>query len=153
MAEPDLLGPGYINRRENKMSAPKGQMNLVYQEQKFNLKGLSGISDEQLEAHFGLYSGYVKNTNLLNEQVAGLITKKKIGSPEYAELKRQLGFEYNGMRLHEFYFANLTSNGKELNKGSQLYNQIERFFGSFENWKSDFVGVGQMRGVGWAILY
>jgi len=135
------------------MSVPKSQAGQIYHEKKFNLSGLNGISDKQLQEHFGLYSGYVKNTNLLNEHITDLVKKNKIGTPEYSELKRRLGFEYNGMRLHEFYFANLTSNAKELSKGTDLHALIERYFGSYEDWKKDFVGVGTMRGVGWAILY
>jgi Fe-Mn family superoxide dismutase len=127
--------------------------NQAYQEHKFDLAGLNGISDKTLETHFGLYGGYVKNTNLLNEQIAELIKNGKAGSPEYAELKRRLGFEYNGMRLHEFYFGNLTKSPKNLDSASNLHSHLERAFGSYENWKTDFVKVGSMRGVGWAILY
>ena len=127
--------------------------NQAYQEKKFELSGLNGISDKQLEIHFGLYAGYVKNTNLLNEQIGDMIKNGKAGTPEYAELKRRLGFEYNGMRLHEYYFGNLTSSSKELDKGSKLSGLVEGAFGSYDNWKNDFVKVGSMRGVGWAILY
>lgn len=127
--------------------------NQAYQEQKFDLSGLNGISDQQLQVHFGLYAGYVKNTNLLNEQISELIKAGKSGTPEYAELKRRLGFEYNGMRLHEYYFGNLTSNASDIQTDSPLYARLESAFGSFENWKNDFVKVGTMRGVGWAILY
>jgi superoxide dismutase, Fe-Mn family len=127
--------------------------NQAYQEKKFELAGLNGISDKQLEIHFGLYAGYVKNTNLLNEQIGDLLKNGKAGSPEYAELKRRLGFEYNGMRLHEYYFGNLTSSAKELAQGSKVQSLVEAHFGNYENWKNDFVKVGSMRGVGWAILY
>jgi superoxide dismutase, Fe-Mn family len=127
--------------------------NEVYKEQKFNLSGLNGISDKQLEVHFGLYAGYVKNTNLLNEQIFDMVKGGKAGSPEYSELKRRMGFEFNGMRLHEYYFGNLTSGAKDIDKGAGLYGQLERAFGSYDNWKTDFVKVGSMRGVGWAILY
>lgn len=127
--------------------------NQAYQEQKFDLSGLNGISDQQLQVHFGLYAGYVKNTNLLNEQISELIKAGKSGTPEYAELKRRLGFEYNGMRLHEYYFGNLTSKASDIQADSPLYARLESAFGSFENWKNDFVKVGTMRGVGWAILY
>ncbi|MEW6730173.1 MAG: Fe-Mn family superoxide dismutase [Acidobacteriota bacterium] len=127
--------------------------NEVYQVQKFDLSGLKGISDRQLEIHFELYAGYVKNTNLLNEQILELVQKGKAGAPEYAELKRHLGFEYNGMRLHEYYFSNLTANSKELAQDSRLYAKLAEDFGSYDYWKQDFVKVGSMRGVGWAILY
>ena len=125
----------------------------AYTEQEFNLSGLRGISDKQLELHLDLYSGYVKNTNRFNEQIADLIIKGKAGSPEFADLKRHLGFEYTGMRLHEYYFGNLASGSSDLHKGSKLLSQIDRSFGRYENWKKDFVQVGMVRSVGWAILF
>ena len=74
-----------------------------YTAKKWELAGLKGISDNTLETHFGLYEGYVKNTNLLNEQLAELIRQRKGKRRRlpFAELTRRLGFEYNGMRLHE----------------------------------------------------
>ncbi|MBK7996462.1 MAG: superoxide dismutase [Blastocatellia bacterium] len=127
--------------------------NQPYQEQKYDLSNLNGISDKQLEIHFGLYAGYVKNTNLLNEQIGDLLKNGKGGTPEYAELKRRLGFEYNGMRLHEYYFGNMTKSPQDLASDSKLHTQINNVFGSYDNWKTDFVKVGTMRGVGWAMLY
>src|SRR6478672_1109929 len=84
-----------------------------YKGRHFDLSGLKGISDETLEVHFKLYEGYVKNTNLLNEQLeeissAGL---QKDQTTTFDELTRRLGFEFNGMVLHEFYFGNLTRGG------------------------------------------
>src|SRR5207248_5596715 len=75
------------------------------------LKGLNGISDQQIEIHLGLYQGYVTNTNKVNEEIADLLKHGKSATREYAELNRALGFEYNGMILHEYYFGNLTANG------------------------------------------
>jgi superoxide dismutase, Fe-Mn family len=127
----------------------------TYKAQDFSkLKGLTGISDQQVEIHLGLYGGYVTNTNKLNEQIADLIKAGKGNTPECAEQTRRLGFEYNGMILHEYYFSNLTPNAKaEPKSGSELLKQIEDNFGGWENWKKAFVDVGSMRGVGWAILY
>ena len=118
-----------------------------------HLKGLRGISDQTLDTHLGLYAGYVKNTNLLNERVAELTTAGKAGSPEYAELKRRLGFEYNGMRLHELYFGNLTARVSRLRPNSRLAKAIAQSFGSVEAWREDFARIGTMRGVGWAVLF
>ena len=126
-----------------------------YTPKKWNLSGLHGISDQTLTVHFGLYEGYVKNTNLLNEQLSEALTNNKaIGAdPHYAELKRRLGFEYNGMRLHEFYFDNLKANGSgDLNQPA-LKAAIEASFGDVETFRRDFSAVGAMRGVGWAIAY
>src|ERR1700722_15153081 len=119
-----------------------------------HLKGLTGISDKTLEVHLGLYSGYVKNTNILNEKVVELIENNKSGSPEYSELKRRYGFEYNGMRLHEYYFGNLKAGGgSDLKESSTLGKTIAETYGELAAWKNDFAKVGSMRGVGWAILF
>lgn len=125
-----------------------------YAPRKWNLNGLHGISDATLEMHFGLYEGYVKNTNLLNDRLRELrAANKAAGSdPSYAELVRRLGFEYNGMRLHEYYFDNLTAQPAPIKSG-RLYDALGECFDGFEEWKKDFVAVGGMRGVGWVIAY
>jgi Fe-Mn family superoxide dismutase len=71
------------------------------------LLGMPGFSDTLLKNHFTLYQGYVNNTNKIMETVAALAKEGKEGTPEYGELKRRLGWEFNGMRLHELYFMNL----------------------------------------------
>jgi Fe-Mn family superoxide dismutase len=81
-----------------------------------------------------------------------MLKEGKTGTPEYAELKRRLGFEFNGMRLHEYYFENL--GGKAvMNKSERLGKKLAEDFGSYEDWERDFKGTGTMRGIGWAILY
>jgi superoxide dismutase, Fe-Mn family len=121
---------------------------------KWDLSGLTGISDATLEMHFGLYEGYVKNTNLLFERLQDLRDKEKAegANPGYAELVRRLGWEYNGVRLHELYFDNMTKSPPPIGSG-KLYQLLGESFGGFEEWKKDFVAVGGMRGIGWAIAY
>ena len=126
----------------------------AYKAKQFKLSGLDGISDQTLETHFGLYAGYVKNTNLLMEQISA-ITRKKAASgqdPAYAELTRRLGFEFGGMVLHEYYFENLAAKGKG-SPSADCKRAIDQSFDGFENWQQAFTAVGEMRGVGWAILY
>lgn len=129
---------------------------VVYKAQTFNLSGLNGISDKTLAMHFKLYEGYVSNTNLLNSQIAelskGEITAKEM--PVFSELTRRLGFEYNGMVLHEWYFGNMMNGGSgDPDKNSAFYKAASASFGSYENWKKNFITVGKMRGVGWAACY
>ena len=128
-----------------------------YRAKQFNLSGLKGISDQTLEMHFKLYEGYVKETNTLNEKIAEFLKDGKVDQEEmplYSELKRRLGFEFNGMVLHEYYFENLKKGGgAEPARSSAFVNAAESSFGSYETWKADFVGVGKMRGVGWAMCY
>jgi Fe-Mn family superoxide dismutase len=126
----------------------------TYAAKKWDLSGLQGISDATLEMHFGLYEGYVKNTNLLNEKLDAIRAAGEAAgaNPSYAELVRRLGFEYNGMRLHEYYFDNMTKSPADIGNG-KLYTALGESFGGFDAWKKDFVAVGGMRGVGWAIAY
>ena len=129
----------------------------IYKAQQFNLSGLTGISDKTLEMHFKLYEGYVKATNDLNARIAEILSDGHVDQeemPAYSELTRRLGFEYNGMVLHEYYFGGMKSKGgDEAAKGSQFRNAVEKSFPSYEIWRTDFVSVGKMRGVGWAICY
>ena len=128
-----------------------------YTAKQFNLSGLNGISDQTLEMHFKLYEGYVKETNNLTERIAKFLEDGKVDQeemPAYSELTRRLGFEYNGMVLHEYYFGNMKQGGSlDPEKGSSFYKAAENSFGSYDIWKADFVGIGKMRGVGWAICY
>ncbi|MFA5864915.1 MAG: superoxide dismutase [Phycisphaerae bacterium] len=116
------------------------------------LLGMEGFSDTLLKNHFKLYEGYVSNTNAVREKLGGITLEAK-PSIDYSEIKRRFGFEFSGMRLHEYYFGNLIKGGKALGKNSALAEKINAVYGSFDAWKKDFIGTGSMRGVGWAILY
>jgi Fe-Mn family superoxide dismutase len=116
------------------------------------LIGMEGFSATLLNNHFTLYQGYVTNTNKLADTLATLLKEGKTATPEYAELKRRFGWEYNGMRLHELYFENL--GGKSaLVKSGVLGKLIETSFGSYDAWEKDFRATGAMRGIGWVVLY
>lgn len=116
------------------------------------LIGISGFSETLLKNHFTLYQGYVANTNKLVELMAELSKAGKTSSPEFAELKRRFGWEFNGMRLHEYYFENLGGNGR-IDPSSRLAQELNKQFGSFQNWEIEFRATGAMRGIGWVVLY
>ncbi|MBX2861375.1 MAG: superoxide dismutase [Vampirovibrio sp.] len=118
-----------------------------------HLTGLDGLSNEQMEYHFKLYNGYVTNTNTVMEKLQELVKAGKQGTPEWAELKRRLGFEVNGVVLHELYFNNMKPSGGDLPGGSKLAKMIEENFGSYDNFLADFKATGMMRGIGWVITY
>ena len=116
------------------------------------LIGIPGFSETLLKNHFTLYQGYVTNTNKVLDSLDGMLKENKTGMPEYSDLKRRLGWEFNGMRLHELYFDNL--GGKSpLNKNGKLAQRLIDSFGSIENWEKDFKATGSMRGIGWCVLY
>jgi Fe-Mn family superoxide dismutase len=116
------------------------------------LIGMEGFSETLLTNHFTLYQGYVNNTNKLTDILTAMLKEGKTTTPEYAELKRRFGFEFNGMRLHEYYFENL--GGKiALDKANALTKKLVAAYGSYDAWEQDFKATGAMRGIGWVVLY
>jgi Fe-Mn family superoxide dismutase len=116
------------------------------------LIGTPGFSEALLKNHFTLYQGYVTNTNKELEILEQLLKEGKSATPEYAELKRRLGWEFNGMRLHEYYFDNLGGT-TPLDADSKLAKKLVENFGSIDAWDKDFRATGAMRGIGWSVLY
>jgi len=131
--------------------------NAQYVAKKFAVSGLVGISDQTLDLHFKLYEGYVAQTNHLTAKLSEMLKGGAIGQEQmaaYAELTRRLGFEYNGMVLHEYYFDNLKQGGAaEPSANSAFVKAAQASHGSYDAWKFDFVTIGKMRGVGWAMCY
>ena len=125
----------------------------MYQPKNYdNLIGIGGLSEQLLKNHFTLYEGYVTNANKISALLKEMSVAGKTAIPEYAELKRRFGWEWNGMRLHELYFKNMTNGGKKLDSSSPLAKKIEEEFGSLESWEADFKSTGTMRGIGWVVL-
>jgi len=122
---------------------------MTYQEQNFNqLWGITGFSDKLLENHLKLYCGYVANTNKLLEALKTL----KPGTPEWSEVKRRFGWEFNGMRLHELYFGNMSKKKTILPEDSELFRLIVKTYGARQACHDDFVNTGKSRGIGWVVL-
>lgn len=109
---------------------------------------LKGISNDQIDQHWELYRGYVKTVNELIGEIAGA----EPGSHHWAELKRRMGFELDGVLLHEHYFENLKT-GTALRPRGKLIQALDSTWKALETWKEDFAHTGEIRGVGWAILY
>lgn len=132
-------------------NAPQQQ---VYSAKNFEglLGNVPGLNDDLLKMHFKLYQGYVTNSNSLLQKIAALNAKGDNRSPEFAGLKHMLGWEFDGMLLHEYYFENLGKTAS-LSDDSPLMAKMKSNFGSYDNWKADFVATGLMRGIGWVIAY
>jgi Fe-Mn family superoxide dismutase len=127
---------------------------MIYEAKNFdNLLGTKGFSDQLLKNHFTLYQGYVANSNKLADVLSTMSKEGQISTSEYAELKRRFGWEWNGMRLHEYYFENIIKGGIGIDEDTNLYKKIVGDFGSYESWEKDFKATGSMRGIGWIILY
>jgi Fe-Mn family superoxide dismutase len=116
------------------------------------LIGMGGFSEALPKNHITLYQGYVTNTNKLMDTIEEMLKTDKSATPEFAEIKRRLGWEFNGMRLHEYYFDALGGYGA-VDTGSRLAQKKVKNFGSIDSWIKDFRATGAMRGIGWAVMY
>ncbi len=126
---------------------------MPYEAMNFDhLLGTPGFSDQLLKNHFTLYQGYVTNTNKLLDTMMTMVKEGKTSAPEFAELKRRFGWEFNGMRLHEYYFDNMSKTPVEMKQDDPLAKHLIKDFGSVEHWEQAFKAVGAMRGIGWAVL-
>ena len=124
-----------------------------FEEIKFSLPTLKGISAKNIEEHLKLYAGYVKNSNLILEKIEELSKDAEKNTYTLSELQRRFGFEFCGMRNHEYYFRSLEGGAKSLDEKSALRKAIEDTWGSFDNWLARFKSVALTRGIGWAVLF
>lgn len=127
---------------------------INYQVKNFDhlLGKIQGLDDALLKMHFKLYEGYVNNSNTVLKKLQELTNAGQSRTPEFAGLKRILGWEFDGMLLHEYYFENL---GKtpDLKSDDPFMKKINQDFGGFDQWKADFISTGLMRGIGWVVSY
>lgn len=125
-----------------------------FEEIKFNIGELKGISKKNIEEHLKLYQGYVKNANLILSMIEqyGAVDDEG-GKYSVMEITRRFGFEFGGMRNHEYYFSSLEGGSTPLTAGGPLHKAIEEEFGDFDKWLATFKSIGLTRGVGWAMLY
>jgi superoxide dismutase, Fe-Mn family len=126
---------------------------IPFQEKKFIVPALKGISAKNIEEHLKLYSGYVKNTNLILEKIETLSKEADANAYIIGELQRRFSFEYNGMRNHEYYFESFVGGPNQINTESSLSQAIVKEWGSFDAWLARFKAVALTRGIGWAVLY
>jgi Fe-Mn family superoxide dismutase len=124
-----------------------------FEEKKFNIGELQGMSAKSIEEHVKLYSGYVKNANVILQKIEELATDSEKNVYALGEIQRRFGFEYNGMRNHEVYFDSLSGGAQSLSPDGELYKSIAHIWGSFDAWLARFKVIAMTRGVGWAMLY
>lgn len=129
---------------------------MTYTVKIFNLPVLEGISEKQIKVHLGLYEGYVKNVNLILETLKGYAAygdKATEGDKlAIAELRRRFGFEFDGMRMHEYYFSQFEGE-KSGNPESALAKAAAEKYGSGEKFLAHIREVAGTRGIGWVVVY
>jgi len=125
----------------------------TFEERKFNIPELKGLSTKSIEEHLKLYSGYVKNANLILTKIEELSQDSEANAYALGEVQRRFGFEFDGMRNHEYYFQHFEGGSQDLSEKSLLKKAIEEEWPSFDVWLRRFKAIALTRGVGWAILY
>lgn len=125
---------------------------MTYEPLTFEIPELEGISSETIAEHLGLYAGYVKHVNLINDKITAFESDLENNAYPIAEMQRRLGFEFGGMRNHEYYFSQLEGGAKALPDGT-LKEKLVAEHGSLDAWQARFTRLALTRGVGWAMLY
>jgi Fe-Mn family superoxide dismutase len=125
---------------------------MHYTPKTFNIPELDGISRQTIDEHIGLYNGYVKHANLIREKIAAYSNDPDNNTYAIGEMQRRYGFEFGGMRNHEYYFTQFEGGAKALPEG-KLKDMIVGQWSSVEAWMERFTKVALTRGVGWAMLY
>jgi len=125
----------------------------MYETQTFNLPELKDISKRTVEEHLKLYAGYVKFSNLIVDKIKEYKQDAEKNAYAINEMQRRFGFEFNGMRNHEYYFKSLEGGTQALASDSILKKKIEEQFGGFDAWLAEFTTIALTRGIGWAMMY
>lgn len=125
---------------------------MIYETKTFDIPELEGISKETIDSHLGLYVGYVKHVNLIHEKISAYSSEPDANNYAISEMQRRLGFEYGGMKNHEYYFAQFEGSPSAMPEG-KLQDKIAEQWGSVEAWQERFKKIAMTRGVGWAMLY
>ena len=125
---------------------------MQYEPRTFNIPALDGISKESVDAHLGLYQGYVKNFNAISAQLPEYAKESEKHAHALSELIRRRSFEFGGMRLHEYYFEQFEGGAQPMGDGP-LKQALEKDYMKAEHIEPYLKAIGNMRGPGWAILY
>ncbi len=129
---------------------------MTYEAKQFDLPELKGLSQKQIAVHLGLYQGYVKNVNLIMETLKGYAAygdKASEGDKlAIAELRRRFAFEFDGMRMHEYYFEQFEGE-KGGSPESGLAKAAAEKYGSSEQFIAHIKEVAGSRGIGWVVVY
>lgn len=126
---------------------------MTYAPMTFALPELKGLSKKQIDVHLALYEGYVKHVNLIMEKIAKLKDEDAEGNAFVInELRRRLGFEFDGMRMHEYYFKQFEGGAQAVTDGP-LVDAVTEKYGNWDAFIAHIKEVAGTRGIGWVVVY
>ena len=127
-------------------------MTKQFEEKKFNIPKLKGLSEKSIEEHLKLYSGYVKNANTILSKIEEYAKDAEANAYALGEINRRFSFEFNGMRNHEIYFSHFEGGPKPVDPNGTLSKAGFEEWPSYEFWLNRFKAIALTRGIGWAVL-
>lgn len=145
-----IASANFLNAEAQTKAAEKTNFK-VYTAREFNFSDMKTLDREMLDQHNNLYKGYVTNVNKAQTAMSEMLAAGKADTTEFSETRRRLGFEYAGVRLHEFYFEMIKPEGSAVNE--KLKTEVSKVWGNWDAWIADITRTAMMRGIGWAILY
>ncbi len=106
---------------------------------------IKGLTPKQIKAHLGLYEGYVRKLNEIEQRLAEFKAKldaepdilqknSNFSYGAFSELKRREIVAYNGSYLHKAYFENLEPVNEP---DDQFRSLLKTSFGSIEKWQAE----------------
>ncbi len=125
----------------------------LFEVKQFNIPKLAGISEKAIEEHLKLYAGYVKNTNVILEKIDEYAKDSEANAYALGEINRRFGFEFDGMRMHEYYFSQFEGGAQPVDSNSALAKVGNETWPSYDPWLNQFKSIALTRGIGWAVLY
>ncbi|MBI5405614.1 superoxide dismutase [Candidatus Kaiserbacteria bacterium] len=126
---------------------------MTYPTKTFDLPPLEGISQKQVAVHFALYEGYVKHANLITEKLSAVRAGQLELDPYLvAELRRRFAFEFDGMRMHEYYFEQFEGGSTSSTTGGTLEKSVVEKYGE-QGLVAHIKEVAGTRGIGWVVVY
>jgi Fe-Mn family superoxide dismutase len=127
---------------------------MTYTARTFDLPELKGLSRKQIDVHLTLYEGYVKHVNLILEKIQKLREEDAEGNSFVMnELRRRLGFEFDGMRMHEYYFEQFEGGPLVASAEGSLRKIATEKYGGWDQFIAHIQEVAGTRGIGWVVVY
>lgn len=119
----------------------------------YSLNALEPFYDrETLNIHYNtLYANYIENTNKTEEKLKQ--ARKKNDFENIKCLEKELSFQGSGAILHELFFKNMAPATLGSGPNLKLMEQINKDFGTFPTFKSQFVASSKVvEASGWNLL-
>ena len=110
------------------------------------------LTTKNKAAHKGLYENYVKTFNKVSAKLDTVDKDEaNLNYSEYRALKIDETYNSNAAYLHELFFNNISDVRSNIAPNSLSYLRLERDWGTFDDWQTDFIASGLSARNGWVI--